>query len=58
MNTVATKPGLAAPLRRLGTRGIRLLIVVGAIVTPPAKMAWRALGPVLRTITTAGWLVC
>jgi len=57
MNTVATKPGLAAPLRRLGTRGIRLLIVVGAIVTPPAKMAWRALGPVLRTITTAGWLV-
>jgi len=57
MNTVATKPGLAAPVRRLGTRGIRLLIVVGAIVTPPAKMAWRALGPVLRTITTAGWLV-
>ena len=57
MNTVATKPGLAAPLRRLGTRGIRLLIVVGAIVTPPAKMAWRALGPVLHTITTAGWLV-
>ena len=57
MTTVAAKPTLAAPLRRLGTRGIRLLTAVGAIVEPPAKAAWRALAPVFRTITAAGWLV-
>lgn len=57
MTTVTAKPTLAAPLRRLGTRGIRLLTAVGAIVEPPAKAAWRALAPVFRTITAAGWLV-
>ncbi len=57
MTTVAAKPTLAAPLRRLGTRGIRLLTAVGAIVAPPAKATWRALAPVFRTITAAGWLV-
>ena len=56
--TIATgKPGLGTSLTRLGAGGIRVLIAVGAIVTPLARAIWRMLGPVLRTITAAGWLV-
>lgn len=57
MSLAAPKPGLADPLRRLGTRAIRFLTAVSALVSPVVRVAWRAIGPVLRVITAAGWLV-
>ena len=48
---------LAAPLRPAGARLRRLGIAVGNVVAPVTRVIWRFLGPVLRTVTTVGWVV-
>lgn len=57
MTLAAPKLRLADPFRRFGTHTIRFLTAVRSLVTPIVRVAWGAIGPVLRVITAAGWLV-
>jgi uncharacterized protein (DUF58 family) len=46
-----------ATLRRLSFRARRFGRAVGRLTLPIVRVAWAVLGPVLRVITPAGWLV-
>jgi uncharacterized protein (DUF58 family) len=46
-----------ATLRRLSFRARRFGRAVGRLTLPVVRVAWAVLGPVLRVITPAGWLV-
>jgi len=55
--TAARLDAAAATLRPAGDRARRLATGVGNVVGPVVRVLWRAVGPVLRTVTVAGWIV-
>jgi hypothetical protein len=55
MTTTTADTDLAAAPKARGLRG--LLVALGTLGRPVVLGAWRVIGPVLRTITPAGWLV-
>ncbi|MCU1513802.1 MAG: hypothetical protein JWO10_892, partial [Microbacteriaceae bacterium] len=58
MTTVDSAPGAAAaPLRSVGSRVQRALLVVWTLISPLFRAAWRVIGPVLRVVTPVGWIV-
>jgi uncharacterized protein (DUF58 family) len=53
-SSTAATGQIGAPKAR-GLRGV--LVAVGNLVRPAAQVIWRVVGPVLRVVTPAGWLV-
>lgn len=55
--TTARLDDAAALLRPARDRGRRLALAVRNVLTPVGRAVWRVVGPVVRVITPAGWLV-
>ncbi|MFT4283761.1 MAG: DUF58 domain-containing protein [Protaetiibacter sp.] len=55
--TAARLDEAAAILRPAGDRARRLATGVRNVVTPAARAVWGVVGPVVRVVTVAGWLV-
>jgi hypothetical protein len=57
MSSTTPRLGIADSLAATGTNAARVWARVKAVVLPVVRAVWRVVGPVLRVITGAGWLV-
>ena len=57
MTIADTKSGLAPAVKRAGARALRFFTAVKNLCAPFVAALWRAIGPVVRVVTTFGWLV-
>ena len=57
MTTIAERPTAGERLRSGGSRAREIALAAWARVLPAIQAFWRVVGPVVRVITPAGWLV-